>query len=247
MIMSNKSQATADQGFQWTTQHSKILLVSVLAFLIVGGGYTAVQVVQENKEQALQSELFTIEKQYQDKKQEFAEAENPPPRDPNDKTPQPVRVKATGDLEKDYGTVVTQLTDFAQKNIGSRAGQMAALQASEIYRKYKKPEMAEQALKPHARSPKGLLDALVQLELGKTLADQNKCDQAIPEWEKLVGNTKFDYVKPTALLQQGLCYESLQQKDMAEMRYKEVKDLDPAGPTGRQADQLIKFLKTTAN
>jgi predicted negative regulator of RcsB-dependent stress response len=239
---------TAENKFNWTIKHSKMTLIALIGFLLIGGGYAAVSLVQTNKETALQADLIKIEKAYNEKKQNFEDAESPAPAQAkDDKTPPPApKAKATGDMTQDYGTVIADFEAFVMKNKGSKAAQMAALHLSEIYRKYQKHDFAEKALSAVQTKPKHIISGLVNFELGKTMAEQQKCEQANTVWESIVAENNLKFMHATVLLQQGLCLESLGQKDQAEAKYKAAKDLDPQG-SGRVADQWIRLIRAQAS
>ena len=89
-----------------------------------------------------------MKKTYLKKKRDFEEAERsalrPPAKDTKDQPPQ--KAKASGDLEKDYGTEVAGFKQVMETHPSSKAAQMAALNLSEVYMNYKKTDDAAQVL-----------------------------------------------------------------------------------------------------
>ena len=132
------------KGFAWTTTHSKIVLGAIIAFVTIGLGASIASYLSEKKEISQQEKYFLLERAYTDKKASFEEAERAAQAASQDKkAPTPdASKKATGDLTKDYGTVVTDFENFVNENPKTQAAQMAALNLTDLYGEYKNPDAA---------------------------------------------------------------------------------------------------------
>lgn len=238
--------AELKKGFEWTTTHSKIVGFIVGALILVGGGWTLVTMMNESKEKELQAQYFDLENQTNKKRAAFEAGRNPIP--PNPEQPTAVAPqKATGDLTKDYGDLVNQLSVFAKEHPGSVAGSMAALNLASLQSEYKQNEQAIETLKL-VKPQKGFLGALVQMELATQLANAGQCPEATKIWSALSTQDSANFLKGEAKLKMGLCAESQGDLTQAQSLYKEVETEFKESAAGRSAAQYLRLLsaKTAA-
>ena len=66
---------TLTQGFEWSQNHSRALVVGLIAFIAIGIGWVLMNNMSEKKETQAQETYFHFEKNYLDKKRGFEEAE----------------------------------------------------------------------------------------------------------------------------------------------------------------------------
>ncbi len=235
------------KGFEWTTQHSTSTIIAVVVFLVAGGGYSVMSYFKTKKEADLQEKYFAVEKPFLDKKNQFelfesnaaqAKAKPDPKTDPKTKGVQP-----TGNLDTDYGTTLSALKSFASTAPNSKAGRMAALNASEVYLKYKNPDSALETLKS-VSIEKDPLSAMVLSQIGDVQAEKGDCKAAIDSWSKVLTNVQAQFLYPAVKLKQGLCFESLKDTASAEKLYNEVKE-SGSGPLASSAEAYLRALKST--
>jgi tetratricopeptide (TPR) repeat protein len=235
------------KGFQWTTSHSQAVLGLVAVFVIAGAVYSGVTYFKSEKENTVQQKYYTFERQYTEKKAGFDQALMQ--KDKKDPKAPPVEA-ASGDLQKDYGTVVEGFESVLKEYPKTRGGQMAALNLSEIYANYKKNDDALRVLKAvePGLGASEMLTALVYSQMGNIYADQNDCKQAIEQWQKIVDSKKLAFAQNEAKLRMGVCYESLNDLSKAEQMYTEASKKDEATPgddmsASRDAEKYLKLLK----
>ena len=246
-------QRSMIEGFQWTTSHSKIVIGLIVAFVVVGGGLALAQYQQMKTETQVQEKYFVLEKQYMEKKSGFEQAEQAKlkkDKDADKKAPAPVA--ASGDLQKDYGDIPASFEALIKEYPKSRGAQMSALNLSEIYLEYKKPEEALRTLNSVAANlgSSEMLNALVLSQLGSVYADQNNCKGAVQEWEKIVNNKNLRFAHDEAKIRMGICYEALNDLGKAEQLYTEVSKKDDAnGDFGasKDAEKYLRLLKMKKN
>lgn len=232
------------KGFEWTTGHSKIaagalgVVALILAVIFGGRAYT------RSQEAKLQTELYAIEKAYLAKKESFDTYErlktNPPKA--GEAAPADKGTAPTGQLEQDYGDLVTKLRAFAEQHPKAAGGAMAALYLAEIQAKYGKGADALETLKKISYDD-GLVGALVQNRTASVLADQKDCPGAIAIWEKLVKNSSASFLHPEAKLRIGMCAEANGDAAKAEALYKEVTASAKESGQGRLAEQFLRRLR----
>lgn len=249
---------TLRQGFVWTTSHSKMVIGAIAAFVVIGVGASLANYFSDKKEVSSQEKYFLLEKSYTDKKRGFEEAARAEvmAAQAKDKKAAPAvdpAKKATGDLEKDYGSVVAGFEAFINEAPNTKAAQMAALNLSDIYLSYKKNAEALTALE---KVEKGLdkgdvLAGLVWMQMGNVFADRNDCKGAIAKWETITNQKGLAFAHDEAKLRMGLCFETMNDSAKAEALYTEItkkEDTNTADfAASREAQKYLRLLKAKKN
>lgn len=255
----DKMTLILDKMAFWMGKNVVLVASLVIGLLVIGGAFSVFDYFKTKKENDLQSEMSKIERQYTDKKTKFKEAlqaENiKAPAATKKETPTPVLVKATGDLEKDYGSEVTGFQDLVAKNPNSKAAQMSAIYLADIYSDYKQPEKAIDALNKVVpkNDASDILSALaVNLKAG-LLADQGNCPQAIDIWQNIIKQKKADFLHGEAKLRSAVCYEKMNDSVKAEQFYTELskstisKDEPEDKAVTEDAKKYLRLLKMRAS
>lgn len=250
----------------WVSKNIVSVVASVVVLLVLGGVLSVVDYFSSQKESDLQGKMSRVEHQYTEKKTKFKEAEQSDSakalaaakatdkKDKKDDKPAPP-LKATGDLEKDYGPEVAGFEDLVAKNASSKAGQMSAIYLAEIYSEYKQPEKALEALNKVVpkNEPSDVLSALtVNLKAG-LLADKGDCAQAVDIWQKILSQKKIDYMHDEAKLRSAVCFEKMNDTAKAEKYYMELskntssKDEPDDKAATEDAKKYLRLLKVRAN
>lgn len=249
---------TLKQGFQWSQTHSTITVVAALIFIVLGVGYSIFSVYSEKKENQAHEFYAQFEKSYLDKKRGFEEAAREaaqPPKSAKDVNA-PTKVKASGDLQKDFGPEVTGFKEVMEKHPSTKAAQMAALNLSEVFMEYKNVDEALQSLqKVEAHSQgKDLISSVVLAQFGNVLTEKGDCKAAIDQWGKVIANKESQFIHDTLRIKSGFCYEKLNDTAKAEELYKKVSqnalsEKDPAAGNfgdsglGKEAEKYLRLLK----
>jgi predicted negative regulator of RcsB-dependent stress response len=245
----DKFQQELQKGFQWTTQHSKVVGIALIAFLALGAGLSAKSYLDEKNEADIQARYFQAEKKLDEKKAAFQTAQEKPAMDPKKKNAQdaaPAGEKATGDFDKDYGSAAGDLMKIIDEAPKSKAAKMAALNLAEVQVEYKKlPEAQNTLSKVAAHDSHDLLSGLVQTQLGTVQADLNDCNSAVSTWGKVLANKEAKSLHSSVKLKSGLCYETLKDNAKAEKLYAEVSSGDKDSATARAADKYLRLLQST--
>ncbi len=241
-------QKELQTAFQWSANHSKLVLGITAVLLLAGGGWAVYDYNKKQTEIKLQSEYFKIEKQYLDKKGKFEQAENdaknPPTKDPKNPEDKSTKaVKASGDLTQDYGDVVTNLKSFVQKNPKSVSAKMAALNLTEVLKKYQKTDEAMEVLKTVNDSSTNLVSGLVKDQLATLHADKNDCSAAIGLWNEISKAKSLDYLSSSVKLKTALCYEAINDLNNARATLNEIKQKNPGSVAAKTAEKYLMLLQ----
>lgn len=248
---------TMRKSFVWTTDHSKMVLGAIIAFVVLGAGFSLWNVWAEKKEVSQQEKYFILEKAYNEKKRGFDEAARAEmmaatAKDKTKAPPVDATKKATGDLDKDYGTIAADFQAMIDSAPTTKAAQMAALNLSDIYSNYGKNEEALAALD---KVTKGLgsaeaISALVWMQSGNLLANKGDCKAAVEKWQHIADSKKLSFAQDEAKLRMGLCFESMNDLAKAEEFYTQVtkkEDGTADFAASREAQKYLRLLKAKKN
>jgi tetratricopeptide (TPR) repeat protein len=222
--------------FDWIVANKVliVLLVGVIAFS--GIGYVIYTQVKQSTQLKIQDEYFVIEKDYLKIKTDFdeadrqaiaaeAKAKDKTKKDAKKDEPkeEPPKARASGDLDKDYGTVVARLTHLHGANPKSNPGKVASLLLADLYWEYKKFDAAAGVLEKSLESkPTDLVDFLILKKMSSTQLSMGQFDQVVKKNQSVVSSNKYPFLTSYYKIQMGLAYEGLKQWDAAEAQYKDV-------------------------
>lgn len=236
-----------NKATEWMAGKASLFLGGLVLLLVIAAAAGLWNHFSEGRENEWQEKYFSIERDLLEKKQGFEQALQQE-KAPKAKLPAVTAVKASGDLEKDYGDLPKKLSDLVQAAPKTRAGEMAALNLAGLQREYKKPSEASATL---AKVNSGdrtsdLLGALVVHMKAGLKADQGDCKGAVSLWEKIERDHQARFLQDESRLRMGLCYESMNDSAKAESLYAEVakkdaKDTDPAA--SKEAEKYLRLLR----
>ncbi|OFZ31986.1 MAG: hypothetical protein A2622_12185 [Bdellovibrionales bacterium RIFCSPHIGHO2_01_FULL_40_29] len=219
----------------------KLILGVFGVILLVGAGIMIRTVMATTKEQKAQEKFFMIEKKYTD----YKEKKNAPPPDLKNTKAAPATTPEALALE--LTEVKGQLEKFVTENPVSKATQMAALYFSEILKEEKNKELALSTLQKVQTQDTGLVNTLVQQQIGQLLADSNKCQDAIDIWQKIVARKEASFLHNEVKIQQALCYQQLNNSQKAEELLTNIANQKPDGQinstTTKDAAKYLRLLQ----
>lgn len=173
------------------TYWKPVALVFV-AFVVGGGAVTLLNNRSVDKEKKAQEVYFSAEK-----KMNEALYKNEDPTKPDAKK---IDEKVSlGQAKEEFEKVMAQ---FPQ----SIAAQMSALHLAKMATQDKNFEQALSLLQKVESKDAGLINTLVQQQIGQILADQDKCVEAIGVWQKIVDKKEALFIHDEIKIQQALCY-----------------------------------------
>lgn len=144
------------------------------------------------KEKLAQENYFSVEKRLLDLKSKKL---NPQPDKKNEKS-----------AVVDFTQSKIDLAKLIAEHPGTIASQMAAIHLAKLLVDEKKYEEALAELKKVENKDKGLVNTLVQQQIGQLLADNNKCEEAIIVWQKILDRKEASFIHNETKIQQALCY-----------------------------------------
>jgi TolA-binding protein len=152
---------------------------------------------------------------------------------------------ATGDLAKDYGSIVGDLEKVARDFAGTSAGAQAAILASDTFMTYQQPdkaaEIAQVATK--AMDDRSMLAGLARMQLGAALATKGDCKEAVKVWGEVIANKSAAFLQGDASLRSGICFEALNEPQKAMEMYQKVSAEGPESSSATTAKGLLRALE----
>ncbi len=228
---------------------------ALFALLIVGAiGYSVMNWWGKHEEKKAQESFYQIEHQYTKIKEDFElgkmRASLPKSDKPDDLNK--VGKIASGDLSKDYGTVISDFEKLARDNPKTSAGAQAAIIAASIYLSYNQPDKAADVIQIPVKNlgEKQLLANLARDLWGSALATKGDCKTAIATWKPLIDTAAAAFLAGDASLRSGLCFETLGQADEARKMYEKVSNSKPLDAGASETAKILLRaldLKTNAN
>lgn len=236
--------------WDWVEKNAK-LLGALIAVLVLGQiAWTSVQYLHKRQERSAQEAFYSVQAKYAKLKEGFERARyesvmpNAAAKSKDaaaDKKPS----VATGDLQKDYGLVLSDLERVAKDQNGTSAGQEAALLAAQIYLEYKQPDRAAELARSavDTSAEKSLLHQLASIELGNALATKGDCAGAVQVYQKVIDSKAAEFLQGDASLRSGVCFETLKQNDRAAEMYRKASATAQDSTAGQVAKGLLRALE----
>ncbi len=220
------------------------LVLGIFALLVVGGaGFILQTSFATTKEKTAQEAFFSIEKKYTDYKTKSQLPEKPAVTKGAVAETRPTSAVLVAEL----GTVKNELQAFMDTYPKSKATQMAALYFSEIARLDNNKELALTTLQKVQTTDSGLVNTLVQQQIGQLFADSEKCQDAIDIWQKIVNRKEAAFLHNDVKVQQALCYQKLNDSKKAEELLTNIanqKTDDPQNSsTAKEAARYLRLIQ----
>ena len=210
----------------------KLIVAVLLSVVVAGAAITIKNVSQTEKEKRAQESYFLTEKKFFDyKNKKTAPAEQAAQIPEVD----PAQLKA--DFEK-----------ILNENPGTVAAQMSALHYSSLLAEEKNFEAALAVLQKNEDRSKGLVNTLLQQQIGQLLAHKNDCQTAIQTWQKIVDRKEASFLHGEVKIQQALCYTQLNDLQKAEELLTNLAN-QSANPeigdssTSKEAEKYLRLLQ----
>lgn len=209
------------------------LVIGVLVLLLVAGGVAALVNMQSTKkEQIAQESYFAVEKQLFDLKNQKL---NPTEAAKAVTKVEPAQVKAG--FEK-------VIADYP----GSVAAQMSALHLAGLLVEEKNFDSALTILQKVENKDKGLVNTLVQQQIGQLLADKDKCQDAIAVWQKIIDRKEASFIHGDTKIQQALCYTKVNDFKKAEEILTNLANQNPNPEMGnssasKEAEKYLRLIQ----
>jgi predicted negative regulator of RcsB-dependent stress response len=235
-------------GFVEFLESNKALVAGVVVIALLSGvGVIGWDFFSERKEMSAQETFYAIEKTYSEKREKYDQAKFGTLTGAKvaDMIKAGTAIQASGDLTKDYGTIIDDLETFAAKYKGTTAGVQAALLAAETRMQYKQADQAAASLQTSVSATKAnsLIGGLARMAKGNAQAVGGHCDQALKTWEEVLGAKDIAFLHSEAALRAGLCLEQAGDKPKAIEMYRKAAGESEKSTSAQTAKTLLRALE----
>lgn len=210
---------TMEQGYSFTTRYGKPIASLLVVVLVMAIGVVVTNFLKERKENSAAQALYQPQSSYKKLQDQYqqAKAQADPAAKVDPKVAKPVA--ATGDLQKDYGTVIPGFESVIKEHSGTVAAGQAAVYLASIYQEHGKLDEAKAALEQPLKdlSEDTLIYSVASMVYGNILASQDNCKDAVATFERVKNFLSVD-----ASVKAGVCYEKLGQFDQAADMYRKA-------------------------
>jgi tetratricopeptide (TPR) repeat protein len=243
----SKGLPSFDVGFEFLEENAKIFVAIAIVAVLGAIAYLGFDFLKSRQEKSAQAAYYAVEAKFEKLKEGYERAKFQkamPNMAAKDGAP---AKEATGNLEQDYGTLVSDVEKVATEHAGTAGGAQAAILASETYLSYKQADKAVAVAEAAAKNmnPDKVLGALTRVQWGNALAAKGDCNGAVGVWQQVLGSQKASYLHSDVSLRAGVCFETLGQNDKAlEMYRKASAEGGDQSTTARTAKSFLRALET---
>lgn len=230
----------------WVEDNAKLLAGLLVLLILAGIAHIVMHSYWDRQEKKAQADYFAAESKYTKIKEGFDRAKYKALIPPTASKPEGVSDQpASGDLQKDYGSVLADLEKVAREHKGTTAAAQAAILLAGTYLDYKQADKALEFAELPVRDlgQNHLLSQLSRLLTGNAQATKGDCAAAVKTWQDVLDNKNANYLHGEAALRSGLCFETMNQSDKAMEMYRKVTSEDPQSASANTAKGLLRALE----
>lgn len=220
---------------EFLEKYGKQFFMGVGALIVIGFVTTLVVQSSVKKEKESQEKYFVIEakvKKYHEEKFKQSQGEQA-------KSSEKVSITI------DVAQLKTELDAFISAHLGTVAAQFAGLELAQLLSEDNKSTEALSLLQKIETQSDLLSNSLVRMKIGQTLADLDKCNDAVAVWSKIASNRSLSYIHAEAKLNQALCYKKMNDLKKAEDILNQVKNekSEETLEFSREADRILRLIQ----
>lgn len=198
---------------QFLEKQWKLVLGIAGVFLLFGVVAVMISMKTTQNEMKAQEAYFSFEEKLMDIKNKAANPEPEKNKELKDKSAP--NTKTTNEVV-DYSPIKSGFEKVINEYPNSNAAQMSAIHLAKLLIDEKKSDEALKLLQKVENKNTGLINTLIQKQIGQLLADNNKCQEAIAIWQKILDRKEASFIHNESKIQQALCYTKLNDFKKAE-------------------------------
>ena len=220
----------------------KILFLAIgICLLLIGAFFPIKQYYEERNELEAQNQLYLSTAKWEVLKKSLL-----PKTSDSDEPPTPPITELENPVlkEEDYKQLQTGYEGVIQSHLGTKGAILAALQLAHLHVNQGDSNAALHAMQQveSTLKTKGMIDAIALMSLANLYADSQECTKAVEIWSKVIESSEFSFFHSDALLKQGLCFEQMQNIDMAYQNYQKLEMDYIESPQGQMAQKLLSLM-----
>ena len=199
---------------EWTAKNFKAVATVLALLLVVGAVWATITYSNESKGTKALAAYAPIERDFTAWK---TPAQPKPGADKKAEAAKP-------EVKVDPNQLYTRMIDYIKLQGDVPANELMALMAAEVAAVLGPEKEAEllEITKKTFKNGSQLMDGLMLMKNGDLFANQDKCEQALDHWKKVVSNNRLAYLHDLARLKSGLCLEKMSKFEDAEKNYDQI-------------------------
>ena len=220
----------------------KALFFSLCAILLLVGSFFPIrQYYKEQSEIEAQSQLYLSTAKWEALKKASLPEPTTNPDEPSLPTPEP---KNQSLKEEDYKQLQIGYERVIQDHQGTKGAILAALQLTDLHINQGNTKEALHSIQQveSTLNTENIIDAVALMSLAGLYTDNQECAKAVEIWSKVINTPELSFFHGDALLKQGLCFEQMENRDMAYQNYQKLEMDYGESPSGQMAQRLLNLM-----
>lgn len=201
------------QGFYNSIRDNIQKLVILFIIVVVCSiGYFLYKDHERSNARDIAQEFYIVDQEIKDKEKELRDLisqanEKLKANKKNSKENKKSYERTSKTLDKHFRALIDQYKSLLLKHRDSGVFYQASLNFALFLQSYSEWDEAEGVLRNAVSVGNGgFLESLIIYNWGKVLANQNKCDEAVLAFQKLLDDESSQFLHPSSLLNQALCH-----------------------------------------
>ena len=226
---------------QMLLEQKKLFFAICILLLLVGSFFPLRQYYKEQNELEAQSQLYLSTAKWEALKKSSLPESAPDLDEPSLPT---LDQKNQVLKDEDYKKLQVGYEEVIQSHLGTRGAVLAALQLAHLHINQGDSKAALHSMQQVESTLilENVIDAVASMSLASLYADDQKCEKAVEIWSKVIKSPQLSFLHGDALLKQGLCFEQMQDMDMAYQNYQKLEMDYIESPQGQMAQRLLSLM-----
>ena len=222
-------------------EQKALVLAICVALLLVGSFFPLRRYYKEQAEIKAQGQLYLSTAKWEALKK----AALPTPTiNPDEPTP-PLQVPKNQILkEEDYKQLQIGYQAVIQNHQGTKGAILSALQLTNLHINQGDAKAALHSMQQveSTLNTENIIDAVALMSLASLYADNQQCSKAVEIWSNVIDSPELSFFHGDALLKQGLCFEQMENTDMAYQNYQKLEMDYGESSSGQMAQRLLHLM-----
>ena len=220
----------------------KALLFAICTIsLLIGSFFPLKNYYKEQTEITAQSQLYRSTAKW-----EALKKASLPKITPNsDKLPLPTQDQKNEPLkEEDYKQLQIGYETVIENHKGTKGAVLAALQLTDLHIHQGDTKAALQSMQEveSTLNTENIINVVALMSLASLYTDHQQCTKAIEIWSRIIDSPELSFFHGDALLKQGLCFEQMENINMAYQNYQKLEMDYEESPSGQMAQRLLHLM-----
>lgn len=218
-----------DRVIKWVEKNKNIMMSVFAAFIFIGGGFSLVEYMNDQKNLSAQEELYKVTAQMRSAQKSLVDVKD---------------MKFTPEaFDKNFPGLVAKYEMVISEHEGTSAAVMAGIESASLLSEYKDYARALSVLKKVSSvDTSSVFFGLYYSMLGRMYLSSGNYKGAIDSFKKVIASDKHKFLHSSLVLKTGVAYEAQGELDMARTQYERVVDDFKDSNSAKQAKSYLRLL-----